>query len=194
MTTPTRPLTLLAVTLALTLFLAACAPRATPTMFIPPAGNKTPTPTPTLTQAASPVALPTFTVPPPTVPVTATATQPALSPTPTACANDLKFDQDLTFPDGTVVQAGASVEKQWLVTNSGTCDWTSSYRLSFVGGDTLGAPADQALFPARAGMQATLTITFIAPLEAGAYQSAWQAFDASGNAFGEVVYMTIVVQ
>jgi hypothetical protein len=190
MTTPTRPLTLLAVALALTLILGACAPRATPPLFIPPSGNQPSTQTPSLTPAASPVALPTFTVAPL---VTATATRPAITSTPTACVSDLKFEQDLTIPDGTVVQAGASVEKQWLVTNSGTCDWNSSYRLSFVGGDTLGAPADQALFPARAGMQATLFITFIAPLEAGTYQSAWQALDANGSAFGEVVYMTIVV-
>ncbi|MFZ5879765.1 MAG: NBR1-Ig-like domain-containing protein, partial [Chloroflexota bacterium] len=121
-----RPLTLLA--LALTLALSACAPRATPTMFIPPVGNRTPTPAPTLTQAAPPEALPTFTVAPPTITVTGTATQPAVTFTPTTCVNDLRFEQDLTIPDGTVVQPGASVEKQWLVTNSGTCDWTSSYR------------------------------------------------------------------
>lgn len=192
MTTPTRPLTLLAV--ALTLALSACAPRATPTMFIPPVGNRTPTAPPTLTQAAPPEALPTFTVPPPPAAITETATQPAVTFTPTACVNNLRFEQDLTIPDGTIVLPGASVEKQWLVTNSGTCDWTSSYRLIFVGGDTLGAPADQALFPARAGLQATLTITFLAPFEAGTYQSAWQAFDADGNAFGAVIYMTIVVQ
>lgn len=188
---PTRPLKLIPFLLALTLALGACAPRVPSTPFIAPSGKTQPTLPPTLTPAASPEALPTFTVAPP---VTATATEPAVPPTPTACVNNLQFDQDLTIPDNTVVQAGSNVEKQWQVTNNGTCDWTSSYRLSFVGGDTLGAPADQALFPARAGSQATLTITFIAPLEAGTYQSAWQAFDTSGNAFGDVIYMTIVVQ
>lgn len=190
----TRTLRLLTVTLALTLVLSACSPRITSTPFIPPSGKKTPTLPPTLTPAVSPEALPTFTVAPPPAAVTETATAPAIPSTPTACVNNLQFDQDLTIPDNTVVQAGSSIEKQWLVTNNGTCDWTSSYRLSFVGGDTLGAPADQALFPARAGAQATLTITFVAPLEAGAYQSAWQAFDANGNAFGDVIYMTIMVQ
>lgn len=188
---PTRPLKLIPFLLALTLALSACAPRVTSTPFIPPSGKKTPTSPPTLTPAVSPEALPTFTVAPPTPP---TETAPAIPSTPTACVNNLQFDQDLSIPDNTVVQAGSSIEKQWLVTNNGTCDWSSSYRLSFVGGDTLGAPADQALFPARAGAQVTLTITFIAPLEAGAYQSAWQAFDADGNAFGDVVYMTIIVQ
>jgi hypothetical protein len=190
---PTRPLKLIPFLLALTIALSACAPRVPSTPFIPPSGKTQPTLPPTLTPDASPEALPTFTVAPP-VSVTATEVAPAITPTPTACINNLQFDQDLTIPDGTVVQAGSNVEKQWQVTNNGTCDWTSSYRLSFVGGDTLGAPADQALFPARAGAQATLTITFIAPLEAGTYQSAWQAFDANGNAFGDVIYMTIMVQ
>lgn len=190
----TRPLKLIPFLLVLTLALNACAPRVTSTPFIPPSGKKTPTSPPTLTPAVSPEALPTFTVAPPPAPVTETATAPEVPSTPTACVNNLQFDQDLTIPDNTIVQAGTSIEKQWLVTNNGTCDWSSFYRLSFVGGDTLGAPADQALFPARAGVQVTLTITFIAPLEAGTYQSAWQAFDADGNAFGDVVYMTIVVQ
>lgn len=188
---PTRPLCLLAVSLALTLVLSACAPRVTSTPFIPPSGKSSPTLPSTSTPEIVPAAPPTFTVAPPP---TETVPTPEITSTPTACVNNLQFDQDLTIPDNTVVQAGSSIEKQWLVTNNGTCDWISSYRLSFVGGDTLGAPADQALFPARAGMQATLTITFIAPLEMGIYQSAWQAFDAAGNAFGDVVYMTIVVQ
>ena len=186
----TRPLRLLTISLALILALSACAPRVTSTPFIPPSGKSSPTAPVTSTPEIVPAAPPTFTVAPP---VTATDPAPAVSPTPTACVNNLQFDQDLTIPDNTVVQAGSSIEKQWLVTNNGTCDWSSSYRLSFVGGDTLGAPADQALFPARAGAQATLTITFVAPLEAGTYQSAWQAFDADGNAFGDVIYMTIVV-
>ena len=190
----TRTLRLLTVTLVLTLALSACSPRVTSTPFIPPSGKKTPASPPTLTPAVSPEALPTFTVAPPPAAATETATASAVPSTPTACVNNLQFDQDLTIPDNTVVQASSSIEKQWLVTNNGTCDWGSSYRLSFVGGDTLGAPADQALFPARAGAQVTLTITFISPLEAGTYQSAWQAFDADGNAFGDIVYMTIVVQ
>jgi len=181
-------LSLLAVPLALTLILSACAQASTAAPFIPPAAGSLPTPSSTSTPALAPVALPTFTVAPP-------ATLPAGTATPTSivCTNGLTFVQDLTVPDGTIVQSGGTVEKQWLVTNSGTCDWDSTDRLKFTGGDTLGAVAEQALYPARAGTQATLKIIFIAPLEAGTYRSEWQAFAPDGSSFGDAVYMTIVV-
>jgi hypothetical protein len=102
--------------------------------------------------------------------------------------------EDVTVPDGTVVLLGTSVDKQWKVTNSGTCNWDSTYRLKWVGGDPLGAATEQALYPARAGTQAILQIFFTAPNVAGTYGSTWQAFDPSGNAFGDTVYMEIVVQ
>ena len=185
-----RP-SLLAIPLALTLLLSACASRSTAAPFIPPAAESSvPTQNATSTPNSSPVALPTFTVAPPIVSPSPTI---ALVPTSATCANNLTFVQDLTVPDGTIVQPGGTVEKQWLVTNSGTCNWDSSYRMKFTGGDTLGAVAEQALYPARAGTQATLKITFTAPLEAGTYRSAWQAFAPDGSSFGDAVYMTIVV-
>jgi hypothetical protein len=105
----------------------------------------------------------------------------------------LTFSQDLTIPDGSIIQPGASIEKEWLVTNSGTCNWDAFYRLKLVSGESLGAPVEQALFPARAGGQANLRIIFTAPLVTGTYQSAWQAFSPDGTAFGDAVFMTINV-
>lgn len=167
---------------------SACAPVATPStgLFVPPAAQPLPSAT---SQAAptllleTPLASPPAASSPVAVPTTATV----------ACTNNLTFNQDLTIPDGSAVQPGSQIDKQWLVTNSGTCSWDASYRFSFVGGDTLGAAAEQALYPARAGTQAVLRILFTAPLEAGTYQSAWQAFSPDGSAFGDAVYMTILV-
>jgi len=85
------------------------------------------------------------------------------------------------------------LEKEWLVTNSGTCHWDSGYRLKLVGGEAMGAPLELALHPARAGTQATVRISFTAPLLAGTYQSAWQAFAPDGTPFGDAIYMTINV-
>ena len=173
------------------LLLSACAPAATSTPFIPPAA-------PVQASLTSPPApLPTADTPSP-FPATST-TAPGSSPTPSItptagpCANGLSYLQDLTIPDGSIVQPGATIEKQWLVSNSGSCNWDASYRFKFVSGDLLGATAEQALYPARAGTQATLRITFIAPLETGTYQSAWQAFAPDGTPFGDAVYMTINV-
>jgi hypothetical protein len=86
------------------------------------------------------------------------------------------------------------MDKQWLVDNSGTCNWNSDYRLKYIGGASLGAPEEIALYPARAGTQATIKILFTAPFTEGVYESAWQATDPGGAAFGDPIYIRIVVQ
>ena len=170
------------------LLLSGCAPVVTSTPFIPPAAP----PLPSATFSPEPGPPLEFSTPTsiPASPITG-----SVSPAPTegSCTNGLTFDLDLTVPDGTILQPGASIEKQWSVTNSGTCDWNGSYRLKLVGGEALGAAPEQALYPARAGAQVTLQINFMAPLSAGTYQSGWQAFDPDGNAFGDLFYMTITV-
>jgi hypothetical protein len=65
--------------------------------------------------------------------------------------------------------------------------------LKFVGGLEMGA-SEQALYPARAGTQVTLEITFTAPSEPGNYTTAWQAFGPQGEPFGDAIYMEIVVE
>jgi hypothetical protein len=171
---------LLAVLLAFLLF-PACAPTPPPTPFIPP---RAATATVALVQGQTPV-IPTFT-PQPITTSSPTATPP--------CTDGLAFVEDVTIPDGTVVSPGASVDKQWLVQNNGTCNWDSRYRLRFAGGLEMGAAGEQALFPARAGNQATIRIVFTAPGEPGTYTTAWQAFNADGISFGDPVFMEIIVQ
>jgi hypothetical protein len=161
--------------------ISACAPTPPPTPFIPP---RAATPTTPPVQGATPV-IPTNT-PPPKATSSPTATPP--------CTDGLAFVEDVTIPDGTVVLPGASIDKKWLVQNNGTCNWDSRYRLRFVGGLEMGAATEQALFPARAGNQATIRIAFTAPSEPGAYTTAWQAVDPNGVPFGDPVFMEINVQ
>jgi len=120
---------------------------------------------------------------------------PTILPTtnPADCVNDLLFVSDVTIPDNTFVTYGASIEKQWLVENSGTCNWDSSYRLRHLGGAVLGAPEEVMLYPARAGTQATIQIPFVAPFTDGVYESAWQAYDSNSNPFGQPIYIRITV-
>ncbi|HEX7621322.1 MAG TPA: NBR1-Ig-like domain-containing protein [Anaerolineales bacterium] len=132
---------------------------------------------------------------PPVIPTdTIVPTLPILfTPTP-ICVNGLTFINDATIPDLSLVAAGSSLDKQWLVQNSGSCNWDSHYRLRLVNGDGMGASPEQALYPARAGMQANLRIVFTAPLGPGEYISEWQAFDAQGVPFGETFFIKIIVQ
>jgi len=117
----------------------------------------------------------------------------ALTPT-IACSDGLTFIEDMTIPDLSIIPAGSAIDKQWLFQNSGSCNWDNRYRLRLVGGDAMGASPEQALYPARAGMQVIVRIFFTAPLEAGEYFSEWQAFDAKGIPFGEVFFIKIIVQ
>ncbi len=170
---------LIALLLALTLN-QACSPQITDTPFRPPTQ---PPPTQILS-TTTPIpaiytAVPTSTVTP--------------TPTEGPCSNNLEFVSDVTIPDGTTVSVGSGIDKQWLVNNSGTCNWDSTYRLKWIGGDPLGANQEQVLYPARAGTQATIRITFTAPAVDGTYESAWQAYSPDGMGFGDPIFIKIVV-
>lgn len=168
-----------AITAIFILALSSCAQTSTPTFFVPP------TEAPPLVLAAQPTTDLTPTVIP---------TQIVVIPTPTfACTNNLTFIKDVTIPDGTTVTPNQSIDKQWLVTNSGTCNWDSDYHLKLIGGNAMGAATEQVLFPARAGAQVTLRIVFTAPSTAGDYQSVWQAIAPDGTAFGDPVSIKISV-
>lgn len=171
--------------LSIFLFAVACSPQAAPTPFRPPTAIPPTQPLPTTTSI--PAALPATFTPIPTLPSIASTAE-------EACTNALTFINDVTIPDGTTFAPGASMDKQWLVQNDGTCDWDSTYKLKWVGGFTLSVAEEQPLFPARAGSQATLRIIFLAPTELGTYQSTWQATDPDGSLFGDTVFMEIVVQ
>jgi hypothetical protein len=175
------PLRLCLFAILLTLiFTSACTPQIAPTPFRPPT---MPAPTQILS-TTTPIPVLYTAIPTPTVTATATAGP---------CINNLEFIEDVTIPDGTSISFGGTIDKQWLVNNNGTCNWDSTYRLKWFGGDPLGAAQEQALYPARAGTQVTLHISFIAPTVEGTYESAWQAYGPDGIAFGDPIFMKIVV-
>jgi hypothetical protein len=110
------------------------------------------------------------------------------------CSNNLTYIADLTIPDGTVVTAGETIDKRWQVKNTGTCNWDQSYHFRLTAGSNMGANNEQALFPARSGIEFPLRILFTAPQDAGTYRSAWQAIDPQGQVFGDPVFIEVIVQ
>ncbi len=164
--------------LALAWTLSACAPAPSPTPFRP--FNIQPS-APTLSQIPTPTILPT----------------PIIVPTPTEippCVDDLSFLGDVNYLDNTIVTPNQTIDKQWSVQNSGSCDWETGHTLTWIGGDLLGAPERIPLYPARAGAQITLRVIFIAPSSAGTYLSQWQAEGPDGAKFGNTLYIQIIVQ
>jgi hypothetical protein len=145
-----------------------------------------------VTASPVPIPVPTITVELPTITSTPLPQPPVPTATP-SCTDGLSFVNDVTIPDNTIVAPGNSLDKQWLVQNSGSCNWDNRYRLRLISGDPLGATTEQALYPARAGAQATLHIIFTAPADSGTYVSEWQAFDPNGLPFGDSFFIKINV-
>jgi len=110
------------------------------------------------------------------------------------CKDNLTFISDVTIPDGTAVEPGSTLDKQWEVENSGTCNWDSLYTVRLINDEALGAKPEQALLPARSGSRVTIRITFHASHETGNYHTAWQAYNPQGDAFGDPFFMDIVVE
>jgi hypothetical protein len=135
---------------------------------------------PTETQrppSATPI--PTFTPIPSLTPVPPTAT-----PVPIPC-DRASFITDVTIPDGTAISPGATFTKTWRLKNTGTCTWTTSYALIFVGGEQMKASSQIPLgAEVVSGSTVDVSVTFTAPTSEGKYHSSWKIKNASGSQFG----------
>lgn len=176
----------------LMLLLTACnlpRPAQTPTLAADPVG----------TAAAQTVAALSTQLAPPASPTPADTPQPALpspSPTqglpvtaaasPTSLACDrAEFVSDVTVPDGTAFGTGQSFVKTWRLKNTGSCTWTTSYRVVFDSGNALGAPASFNL-PTNVPPDGIvdISVNMRAPETAREYESFWKLQNASGMTFG----------
>ena len=143
--------------------------------------------------AAAETATPRFaSQPTPSQAPAAPSEAPRITPTPT-CTDSLTYLEDLSIPDGAQVAPGQPLDKRWRVHNSGTCNWDEHYRVKLIAGPDLGAQGEQALYPARGGIELVVRILFTAPNEPGKYRSAWQAYDPQGKPFGDPVFIEVNV-
>jgi hypothetical protein len=124
--------------------------------------------------------LPTNTPPPTNIPVSTTA------PTSSAPCNRASFVEDITIPDGTEMSPGESFTKTWRLKNTGSCTWTSEYKLVFDSGDAMGAAAVVNLPGNNVPPNDTedVSIAFTAPMTAGNYKSNWKLRSNTGEVFG----------
>jgi hypothetical protein len=139
--------------------LTPSAPFSTPTLPFPAATN---------TQSTIPT-LPTL---PP-----ASTRPPAASATPVC--DQAQFIRDVTIPDGSQVEPGASFTKTWRLKNAGACTWTG-YSLVFDSGDLMGATSPQPIGNVGPGQEVDLSVNFTAPSTAGSYRSYWRIRNSSG--------------
>ncbi|WP_374689255.1 transporter substrate-binding domain-containing protein [Promineifilum sp.] len=139
--------------------------------------------------------------PAPTTPVQPT-TPPVIDPTAAPCSNGMRFIADLNLDDNNMqspppVSPGQAFSKGWRIQNSGTCAWTTSFRLVFVSGNVPGASMGGQPTPVQAfvqpGQQYDMFVNLVAPLAPGVYQGVWQMVDEQNRPFGDRIWVGITV-
>jgi hypothetical protein len=113
----------------------------------------------------------------------------AVTPSPASaaqtCTDRAQFVADVTVPDGTRFDPGATFTKTWRLRNTGTCTWTTGYQLVFDSGERMGASASVNFTSSVApGQTYDPTVDMTAPSTAGRYIGYWKFKNASGTVFG----------
>jgi len=139
-----------------------------------------------------------LTPPPPLTP----PVEPPIQQTPSACVNGMRFVTDLNLQDNNMqspppVSPGQAFSKGWRIQNSGTCAWTTAFRLVFVSGNVPGAsmggqPTAIQSF-VQPGGQYDIFVNLVAPLTPGVYQGVWQMIDDRDQPFGDRIWVGITV-
>ena len=130
------------------------------------------------------------------VPPTPTWTiMPTITLTPVPC-NKVKYIDDLSIVDDTVMAPNTAFTKMWRIRNDGTCTWTTAYSVYFDSGTQMGAlasiPLTRNVYP---GETYDISISMTAPASAGTYTGNWKLKDQSGvNFVTNPLYVRIIVQ
>jgi hypothetical protein len=102
-----------------------------------------------------------------------------------ACTDRAQFVADVTVPDGTRFDPGATFRKTWRLRNIGTCTWTTAYTMVFDSGTQMGSTASVALpTTVPPGQTVDVSVDMTAPNSAGHYIGYWKFKNAAGALFG----------
>ncbi|HPS48995.1 MAG TPA: NBR1-Ig-like domain-containing protein, partial [Flexilinea sp.] len=101
------------------------------------------------------------------------------------CNNKIRSVNDITIPDDTEMDPGASFRKTWSMKNGGTCVWNEGYSLIFSGGDAMGGRTPVFLpNPVYPGETVEISIDLKAPNIPGDYRGYYKLRDNLGFTFG----------
>jgi hypothetical protein len=88
---------------------------------------------------------------------------------------------------------GQAFVKTWKFQNSGTCDWSSDYQITFTSGKAMGGSTTPIGKVVSSGSNVNVSVSMVAPTSVGTYVGNWRLADASGTFFGAYVYVQIKV-
>ena len=147
------------------------------------------TPTATITDTPLPSNTPTI-EPTESLPTATVTPFPTATPKPGEVIEDgcleAAFIADVTIPDKTEIDADHQFIKTWRLQNTGTCTWTTQYKLVFKSGNRMHTPdeTNAIILPVEPGKMIDISVTLRAPLTAGTYKGFWIMEDQYGNPFG----------
>ncbi|GAB4571145.1 MAG: hypothetical protein Fur0017_19420 [Anaerolineales bacterium] len=160
------------------LTLEAAAPTATPTVV-------TETPTATFTPLASPTLFATQ-------PGVANPSSGGTGSGAVGCNNSTYVD-DVTVPDDTVMTPGQTFTKTWKLQNTGSCAWSTSYKVTFVSGNAMSGVTTPLTVAVQPGQSGDVSVAMKAPATAGDAIGYWILTNDSGQNFGTTFYVKIKV-
>ncbi|PRX61928.1 Ig-like domain-containing protein [Nonomuraea fuscirosea] len=110
-----------------------------------------------------------------TGPTTPPSTSPSLVP-----FDDSKFEKDVTYPDGTVVESGESFDKTWRIRNTGNVPWHGRY-LTRMNDTPCKAPKRVGIGPVAPGDSVDITVRVRAAGSPGRCKIYWKMTDEDGS-------------
>jgi hypothetical protein len=121
------------------------------------------------------------------------STAPAGGVASTASCYGLSFVRDVTIPDDTPVTPGQTFTKTWEVRNSGSCAWDSGFKFTFTGGEQMGGTTYTLPSSVAAGALTQISVPMTAPNKTGKLRGNWRMSTASGQFFGDEVYVQVAI-
>jgi putative hemolysin/plastocyanin len=136
----------------------------------------------------------------PTPQPTAVPAQPTTAPA--TCIDNSKWisylaydDKNMTAPQ--VMSPGQPFTMGWRISNSGTCPWTTGYKLVYSYGTSpaaqMGGQPIQVTKTVNPGDYFDFQVNLIAPMTPGTYQGYWDMQNAQGKKLGQTVNVGIKV-
>jgi hypothetical protein len=120
-------------------------------------------------------------------------TAPAGGVVPTSGCYGLSFVSDVTIPDNTPVTPGQTFTKTWKVKNAGSCAWDAGFKFAFTGGEQMGGTSYTLPSAVAAGAVTDISVSMTAPNKTGTLRGNWRMSTASGQFFGDEVYVQVVI-
>lgn len=127
--------------------------------------------------------------------LTVSITLPGTTPTTTTSScYHATLVSDVTVPNGTEFEPGDTFTKTWEIKNSGTCDWTRDFKITYVGGNMFGSDTTKIRKFVGAGDTTNISLSMVAPSGTGSVTSSWQMADDIGKLFGQIFTVQIVLK